>query len=149
MINPTFTDRLLLQQPRLLNYAMILTSDREQAYALLQESTLKALELADEFDDTVSFSRWANNLMRSIYVAKYRHPAARAPRVRLALAADEGADIPQGSCTVAEINRRLERVDQPGRRIVAMWLVGYTEAEISAELRVERRVVVRSIRAFR
>ncbi len=46
MANETFQAKLLSVQRNLLNFAYSLTSNRDDAYDLLQDTTLKALDLS-------------------------------------------------------------------------------------------------------
>lgn len=48
-----FQDRLLGLQDNLLNFAYMLTANREEAKDLLQDTTLKALDNEDKYIDNV------------------------------------------------------------------------------------------------
>lgn len=50
-----FQDRLLGLQDNLLNFAYMLTANREEAKDLLQDTTLKALDNEDKYIDNVNF----------------------------------------------------------------------------------------------
>lgn len=52
-----FQDRLLGLQDNLLNFAYMLTANREEAKDLLQDTTLKALDNEDKYIDNVNFRR--------------------------------------------------------------------------------------------
>lgn len=143
-----FTARLLRIQPRLLNFAMILTSDRDEAYRLLQESTLTALDHSEEYDGSGNFERWAESLMRRIYTDHYRHADKPGARIRVDFGMETADEIPEGSLTVVEISSRIASLNEPDRRIVTMWVVGYTGDEIASELHLDRRAVVRHLKAI-
>lgn len=49
-----FQDRLLGLQDNLLNFAYMLTANREEAKDLLQDTTLKALDNEDKYIDNVN-----------------------------------------------------------------------------------------------
>ena len=49
MNSPQFQERLLNLQSNLLNFAYMLTSDREEAHDLLQDTTLKALDNEEKY----------------------------------------------------------------------------------------------------
>jgi len=53
-----FQDRLLGLQDNLLNFAYMLTANREEAKDLLQDTTLKALDNEDKYIDNVNFKGW-------------------------------------------------------------------------------------------
>lgn len=59
-----FQDRLLDLQDNLLNFAYMLTANREEAKDLLQDTTLKALDNEDKYIDNVNFKGWVFTIMR-------------------------------------------------------------------------------------
>lgn len=65
-----FQDRLLGLQDNLLNFAYMLTANREEAKDLLQDTTLKALDNEDKYIDNVNFKGWVFTIMRNIFVNK-------------------------------------------------------------------------------
>ena len=54
----SFQDRLVGLQSNLLNFAYQLTTNRQQAEDLLQDTTLKALDNQDKYVDNVNFKGW-------------------------------------------------------------------------------------------
>lgn len=55
MSNKTFEAKLLAVQDNLLNFAYLLTSNHDDAYDLLQDTTLKVLDNEDKYVDNVNF----------------------------------------------------------------------------------------------
>lgn len=72
MNSSKFQDRLLDLQDNLLNFAYMLTSNREEAKDLLQDTTLKALDNEDKYIDNVNFKGWVFTIMRNIFINNYR-----------------------------------------------------------------------------
>ena len=72
MNSNNFQQRLLGLQDNLLNFAYMLTSDREEAKDLLQDTTLKALDNEDKYIDNVNFKGWVFTIMRNIFINNYR-----------------------------------------------------------------------------
>jgi len=68
-----FQDRLLGLQDNLLNFAYMLTANREEAKDLLQDTTLKALDNEDKYIDNVNFKGWVFTIMRNIFINKRLH----------------------------------------------------------------------------
>ena len=66
MNNRTFTQDLLGVQNDLLRFAYKLTSDREEANDLLQETSLKALDNEEKYTPDTNFKGW-------IYTIMHRH----------------------------------------------------------------------------
>ena len=83
----TFQEKLLSVQRNLLNFAYTLTTNREDAYDLLQDTTLKALDNEDKYVDNVNFKGWVFTIMRNLFINKYR------ATVRSAVVIDRSDDL--------------------------------------------------------
>ena len=68
----TFQKDLLGVQSDLLRFAYKLTSDREEANDLLQETSLKALDNEDKYVPDTNFKGWMYTIMRNIFINNYR-----------------------------------------------------------------------------
>ena len=68
MSSQNFQTKLLSLQSNLLNFAYMLTSNRDDAYDLLQDTTLKALDNEDKYVDNVNFKGWVFTIMRNISI---------------------------------------------------------------------------------
>ncbi|MDE5735152.1 MAG: RNA polymerase sigma factor, partial [Duncaniella sp.] len=64
MATQAFQDRLMALQSNMLNFAFMLTSDRDNAYDLLQDTTLKALDSEEKYGENVNFKGWVFTIMR-------------------------------------------------------------------------------------
>lgn len=67
-----FTKDLINIQDDLLRFAYKLTSDREEANDLLQETSLKALDNEDKYTPETNFKGWVYTIMRNIFINNYR-----------------------------------------------------------------------------
>lgn len=74
----SFQDRLVGLQSNLLNFAYQLTTNRQQAEDLLQDTTLKALDNQDKYVDNVNFKGWIFTIMRNIFINNYRQTVRKA-----------------------------------------------------------------------
>ncbi len=83
----SFEERLVGLQGNLLNFAYQLTTNREQAEDLLQDTTLKALDNEDKYVDNVNFKGWIFTIMRNIFINNYRQ------NVRKATVIDQTEDL--------------------------------------------------------
>ena len=72
MDSQLFEQKLLQLQDNLLNFAYMLTSDRDEAEDLLQDTTLKALDNSDKYIDNINFKGWVFTIMRNIFINNYR-----------------------------------------------------------------------------
>ena len=68
----TFAKDLLSLQDDLLRFAIKLTSDKEDANDLLQETSLKALDNVDKYEPKTNFKGWIYTIMRNIFINNYR-----------------------------------------------------------------------------
>ena len=59
-------------QSNLLNFAFMLTSNRDDAYDLLQDTTLKALDNEEKYAEGTNFKAWVFTIMRNIFINNYR-----------------------------------------------------------------------------
>ena len=71
MNTETFQNRLLALQDNLLNFAFLLTSNKDDAYDLLQDTTLKALDNEDKYKENTNFKGWVFTIMRNIFINQY------------------------------------------------------------------------------
>ena len=76
--NETFKQRLLGLQGNLLSFAYQLTTNREEARDLLQDTTLKALDNEEKYVDNVNFKGWIFTIMRNIFINNYRQTVRKA-----------------------------------------------------------------------
>lgn len=67
-----FEKDLVGVQDDLFRFAYKLTSDREEANDLLQETSLKALDNEDKYIADTNFKGWVYTIMRNIFINNYR-----------------------------------------------------------------------------
>ena len=63
----SFRKDLVGVQDELLRFAYKLTTDREEANDLLQETSLKALDNEDKYTPDTNFKGWMYTIMRNIF----------------------------------------------------------------------------------
>ena len=141
MSSPQFQERLLDLQSNLLNFAYMLTSDREEAHDLLQDTTLKALDNEDKYIDNVNFKGWVVTIMRNIFINTYRRVVRSQTIVdqtedlyHLNLPQESGFDTPDGSYTVKEIMKAINSFSDEYRIPFSMHIEGFKYHEIAEEM---------------
>ena len=67
----SFRKDLIGVQEELLRFAYKLTTDREEANDLLQETSLKALDNEDKYTPDTNFKGWMYTIMRNIFINNY------------------------------------------------------------------------------
>jgi RNA polymerase sigma-70 factor, ECF subfamily len=70
--NTTFKAELINVQDELFRFAYKLTTDREEANDLLQETSLKALDNEEKYRPDTNFKGWMYTIMRNIFINNYR-----------------------------------------------------------------------------
>lgn len=141
MANETFQTKLLSVQRNLLNFAYTLTSNRDDAYDLLQDTTLKALDNQDKYIENVNFKGWMFTIMRNLFINKYRRDARSVvvndtsdDLYMLNFSQDSGIENPEGALTTVEVHRVLASFSEEIRRPFSMFISGYKYAEIADSL---------------
>ena len=82
-----FQQKLLGLQENMMNFALMLTANRDDAQDLLQDTTLKVLDNQDKFVDNVNFKGWVLTVMRNIFINNYHKI------VRVQTVVDSTADL--------------------------------------------------------
>ncbi|MDE5774515.1 MAG: RNA polymerase sigma factor [Muribaculaceae bacterium] len=137
----SFEQRLVGLQANLLNFAYQLTSSREEAEDLLQDTTLKALDNEDKYVDNVNFKGWIFTIMRNIFINNYRQSVRQATVVDktedlylLNISQDSGLNTPEGSYAVREISEAVNAFSDEYRIPFNMYVAGYKYHEIADKL---------------
>ena len=139
--NNSFRKNLINLQSNLMNFAYQLTSDREAAADLLQDTTLKALDNEEKFTSDANFKGWVMTIMRNIFINNYRKTVRQATIVdttedlyHINTSQESALETPDGSMTVKEINAILATFDEDFRVPFNMHVAGYKYSEIAEEL---------------
>ncbi|MDE7386767.1 MAG: RNA polymerase sigma factor [Muribaculaceae bacterium] len=141
MSSKNFQTKLLDLQSNLLNFAYLLTNNRDDAYDLLQDTTLKALDNEDKYVDNVNFKGWVFTIMRNIFINNYRKVVRSATIIdqtedlyHLNLPQDSGIDTPEGSVAVKEITEAINSFSDDYRIPFSMHVAGYKYNEIADKM---------------
>ena len=136
-----FQSNLLNLQDKLLNFAYMLTSNRDDAYDLLQDTTLKALENEDKFAKNTNFKGWVFTIMRNVFINNYRRGMRTATIVdttenlyHLNLSQDSGLETPEGSLGTSEISDAINSFADEYRIPFSMHVAGYKYNEIAEQM---------------
>ncbi len=139
--NDTFKQRLLGLQGNLLNFAYQLTTNREEAHDLLQDTTLKALDNEEKYVDNVNFKGWIFTIMRNIFINNYRQTMRKATVIdqtedlyHLNISQESGLSTPEGSYAVKEISSVLDEFTDDYRIPFNMYVAGYKYNEIAEKM---------------
>ena len=135
-----FQSNLMKLQGNLLNFAYMLTSNRDDAYDLLQDTTLKALDNEDKYAENTNFKGWVFTIMRNIFINNYRRTQRAATVVdttenlyHLNLSQDSGLDAPEDTFH-GEITDAINEFSDEYRIPFSMHLAGYKYNEIAEHM---------------
>lgn len=138
MATVKFQNNLLNLRPNLLNFAYMLTSNSEDAYDLLQDTTLKALDNEDKFAEGTNFKGWVFTIMRNIFINNYRRASRAATIVdttdnlyHLNLSQDSGIESPEDTYSAGEITSAINEFSDEYRIPFSMHVAGYKYDEIA------------------
>jgi len=138
MSSKTFQAKLLAVQENLLNFAYLLTSNRDDAYDLVQDTTLKVLDNEDKYVDNVNFKGWVFTIMRNLFINNYRKMVRSNTIVdrtddlyHLSLPQDSGFETPEGALATKEIHMILDSLPDDLRVPFSMHIAGYKYTEIA------------------
>lgn len=125
-------------QANLLNFAYMLTSNRDDAYDLLQDTTLKALDNEEKYAEGTNFKGWVFTIMRNIFINNYRRSVRSATVVdttdnlyHLNLSQESGFETPEESYGAGEITAAINEFSDEYRIPFSMHVAGYKYNEIA------------------
>lgn len=137
----SFKERLLGLQGNLMSFAYQLTTNKEEAEDLLQDTTLKALTNEDKFADDTNLKGWIFTIMRNIFINNYRQTVRKATILdqtddlyHLNISQESGLITPEGSYSVKEITQAINSFNDEYRVPFSMHIAGYKYSEIAQHL---------------
>lgn len=125
-------------QDNLLNFAYMLTANHDDAYDLLQDTTLKVLESEDKYVENTNFKGWAFTIMRNIFINNYRRKVRSKTVIdtsedlyQLNMSQDSGFETPEGAVASRDIHALIDTFEDETRIPFSMHLAGYKYKEIA------------------
>lgn len=136
-----FQSRLMSLQANMLNFAYMLTSNRDDALDLLQDTTLKVLDSRDKYVENTNFKGWVFTIMRNIFINNYRRVVRSATVIdktedcyHLNLSQDSGLESPECSFAAGEISDAIKAFPEKYRVPFSMHVAGYKYNEIAEKM---------------
>lgn len=137
----SFKKELVKVQDELFRFAYKLTSDREDANDLLQETSLKALDNQDKFTPDTNFKGWMYTIMRNIFINNYRKVLRDQTFLDhsensffLNQSQESGFDDTEASYDLKEIHRIVSALPKEFRIPFTMYISGFKYREIADKL---------------
>jgi RNA polymerase sigma factor (sigma-70 family) len=139
-----FNHKLISLEPNLERFAISLTSDREKAKDLLQDTFMKAIMYRDKFEAFTNLKAWTFTIMKNTFINNYR----RAVRENTTMdntkdlyyinkPRDFGYDSPESDLSVKEIRKAIDKLEDEFRVPFEMHNAGYKYKEIADELNLK------------
>jgi RNA polymerase sigma factor (sigma-70 family) len=136
-----FNHQLIDLESKLARFALKLTTNREDAKDLLQETMLKALTYQDQFVQFTNLKAWTYTIMKNTFINNYRR------NVRQNTTFDNTKDLyllnqnkdtrnisPESAYTTNEINKIIDTLENDFRLPFRMHTEGYKYKEIAQKL---------------
>jgi len=141
MTSVKFNSRLLSLENNLKYYALSLTSDRDRANDLLQETFLKALTYSDKFAEDTNFKAWVYTIMKNTFINDYRKASKSRNSLsgsnsefHMKVAKDKMYPSPDSFYSSNEIEKSISSLEDEYRIPFQMFLDGYKYKEIAEKL---------------
>ncbi len=136
-----FKNDLMALRENMLNFAYMLTSNRDDAHDLLQDTTLKALANEDKFVADTNLKGWVFTIMRNIFINNYRRVSRAATLIdttdnlfHLNLPQGSGIESPEGAYSTKEITNAINSFEDEYRIPFSMHVAGYKYSEIAEKM---------------
>lgn len=138
--NSQLQQRLLSIQGNMLNFAYMLTSNRDDAYDLLQDTTVKVLDNQEKYVENTNFKGWVFTIMRNIFINNYRRTVRHGvvldnteEAVYINMPQDSGFESPEGAISAGEIVKMIHSLTDEYRIPFTLHVQGYKYNEIAAK----------------
>jgi RNA polymerase sigma-70 factor (ECF subfamily) len=136
-----FNNSLLEMKSNLQRFAMSLTSDRDTALDLVQDTYLKAITYKDKFVDYTNLKAWVFTIMKNTFINNYRRNVKENTIIDgtqdlyyINQPHDKGFISPESSFSESEIERAIDSLSDEFRIPFRMHVDGYKYKEIADEL---------------
>jgi RNA polymerase sigma-70 factor (ECF subfamily) len=136
-----FHQKILGLQGVMYNFAMLLTSKKEDAEDLMQETALRILDNREKYIDNNNFKGWVLTVMRNIFINSYRKMVYQKTFVDetddsylLNLPQDSGIENPECCLTVQEIKHYIDHLSEDMKTPFLLHTAGYKYDEIAKKM---------------
>ena len=141
MTNVEFNNRLLGMKPYLHWFAIRLTSDRDKASDLLQDTYLKVITSKDKFADLMNLKALVFTIMKNTYIDNYRRELKKNSQFDYSKemhfinpSYERGFSSTESDYAALEIEKTIDLLDDEFRIPFRMYINGYKYKEIAGEL---------------
>lgn len=139
-----FNHQLVSLEDKLARFALTLTSNREDAKDLLQETMFKALTYREQFVQYTNLKAWTYTIMKNTFINNYRRTVRQNTTFDntrdmyfINLNSDTVNTSPEVSFSEKEIKRVIESLDDEFKIPFKMHTEGYKYKEIAQKLNLK------------
>lgn len=136
-----FNNNLIEMKSNMNRFAMSLTSDRETAQDLVQDTYLKAITYKEKFVDYTNLKAWVFTIMKNTFINNYRRNVRENTIIDgtqdlyyLNMPHDKGFISPESSYAEAEVEKAIDSLSDDFRIPFRMHIDGYKYHEIADKL---------------
>lgn len=122
-------------------YALSLTSDRDKAADLVQETNLKALVYCNKFAPNTNFKAWVFTIMKNTFINSYRRKIKTASifetsnkEYLMSISRDRANPSPETFYGLKELHEKIDFLDEEYKIPFTMFVEGYKYKEIAEEM---------------
>ena len=138
-----FNQNLIGMKSNLQRFAMSLTSDRDTALDLVQDTYLKAITYKDKFVDYTNLKAWVFTIMKNTFINNYRRNQKANTIIDstedlfyLNIPRKSDFPSPDSKYSEKEINKSISKLDADQRMPFEMHHQGYKYKEIADHLNI-------------
>lgn len=139
-----FNHKLISLEPNLERFALSLTSDREKAKDLLQDTFMKAIMYRDKFQAFTNLKAWTFTIMKNTFINNYRRGIRENTTMDntkdlyyINKPREFGYDSPESDYSVQEIRKAIDGLEDEFKVPFEMHNAGYKYKEIADELNLK------------
>lgn len=141
MTTQEFSNNLIQMKGNLQRFAMSLTSDRDTALDLVQDTYLKAITYKEKFVDYTNLKAWVFTIMKNTFINNYRRNIKENTIIDgtqdlyyLNMPHDKGFISPESNYAQEEIEKAIDSLSDEFRIPFRMHIEGFKYHEIADKL---------------
>lgn len=141
MASYDFNTSLIGMRSNMQRFAMSLTSDRDTALDLVQDTYLKAITYKDKFVDYTNLKAWVFTIMKNTFINNYRRNIKENTIIDgtqdlyyINQPHDKGFISPESIYSEGEIEKAIDSLDDEFKIPFRMHIEGYKYKEIAEKL---------------
>ena len=141
MTQHEFTSNLIDMKGNLQRFAMSLTSDRDTALDLVQDTYVKAITYKDKFVDYTNLKAWVFTIMKNTFINNYRRNVKENTIIDgtqdlyyINQPSEKGFISPESIYSASEIEKAIDSLSDEFRIPFIMHIEGFKYKEIADEL---------------